>query len=163
MRVSGKIGVVNLGGKCIIGDNFLFTSGNYRNPMARNLSGFIHIENGTVKIGNNVGMGSVCIMCVKEITIGDDCTIGANVIIVDTDGHSIYASERKNHSALGAKSKPIHIGNDVFIGVNSVILKGVAIGDNAVIGAGSIVNCDIPANEIWGGNPARFLRKIEQK
>lgn len=53
----------------------------------------------------------------------------------------------------------VHIGKNVFIGCNSIICNAVTIGENAVIGAGSIVNKSIPADEIWGGNPARFIKK----
>ena len=56
---------------------------------------------------------------------------------------------------------PIVIGNDVFVGANSIILKGVTIGDRAIIGAGSIVTKDIPKDEVWAGNPAKFIRKIK--
>lgn len=55
----------------------------------------------------------------------------------------------------------VTIGNRVFIGMNTLIVKAVSIGDNAVIGAGSVVTKDIPAGEIWAGNPARFIRKRE--
>ncbi|WP_407947752.1 acyltransferase [Pontiella desulfatans] len=60
----------------------------------------------------------------------------------------------------GTKSSPIKIGNDVFVGTNSIILKGATIGDRSIIAAGSIVSGSIPPDEIWGGNPARLIRKI---
>ena len=60
-----------------------------------------------------------------------------------------------------AASEPITIGNHVFIGTNTTILKGVSIGENAVIGACSLVTRDIPPSEIWGGVPAKFIKKIE--
>ena len=56
--------------------------------------------------------------------------------------------------------KPVVIGNDVFIGAKSIILKGVTIGENSVIGAGSVVTKSVPANQIWAGNPAKFIRCI---
>ena len=59
-----------------------------------------------------------------------------------------------------AKKAKVTIGNNVFIGSHSTILKGVIIGDNAVVGACSLVSKDIPANEIWGGNPITFIKKI---
>lgn len=55
---------------------------------------------------------------------------------------------------------PVVIGNDVFIGVKCIILKGVTIGDGAIIGAGSVVTKSIPANQIWAGNPAKYIREI---
>ncbi|MNL65825.1 2,3,4,5-tetrahydropyridine-2,6-dicarboxylate N-acetyltransferase [compost metagenome] len=59
------------------------------------------------------------------------------------------------------KKEPIIIEQDVFIGANSIILKGVTIGARSIIGAGSIVTKNVPADEIWGGNPAKFIRKTE--
>ena len=63
--------------------------------------------------------------------------------------------------SLNAKTSPITISDNVFIGTSCIICKGVSIGENAVIGAGSIVTKNIPANEIWAGNPAKFIRKID--
>jgi acetyltransferase-like isoleucine patch superfamily enzyme len=57
-------------------------------------------------------------------------------------------------------SEPIVIGDDVFIGANSIVLKGVNIGDRSIIGAGSVVSKNIPADEIWAGNPIKFIKRI---
>ena len=62
---------------------------------------------------------------------------------------------------LNINGRTVEIGDDVFIGAFSIILKGVRVGDGAVIGAGSVVTKDIPSREIWGGNPIRFLRKLD--
>ena len=55
---------------------------------------------------------------------------------------------------------PIIVGDDVFVGANSIILKGVIIGARVIIGAGSVVTKNIPSDEIWAGNPAKFIRKV---
>ena len=83
-------------------------------------------------------------------------TIGSNAII--TTGTCILSHfySTKDHKFYLGK---VNIGDNVFIGMNTLIVNAVNIGNNAVIGAGSIVTCDIPENEIWGGNPARFIRK----
>ena len=90
--------------------------------------------------------------------------IGANVIVNDSNCHSLNVLDRRTELKTGKQlniiSKPIIIGNDVFIGANTIIGKGVNIGDNAIIAAGSVVTSDIPHNEIWGGNPAKFLKKV---
>lgn len=89
------------------------------------------------------------------IYIGDDVLIGHNVVIA-TLNH-LEDPKRRN----GMIPKPVHIGNRVWVGSNSTILPGVSIGDNAIIGAGSVVTKDIPANTIAVGNPARVKRYIE--
>lgn len=111
-------------------------------------------EDAQCKIGKKVFANHNCsITCVEEITIGDYCNIANNVVIVDHD-HRIgeYGVEE------GLDSTPVHIGNNVWIGANAVILRGVSIGDGAVIAAGAVVNHDVPAYEIWGGVPARKMK-----
>lgn len=94
-----------------------------------------------------------------EVYIGDRTMIGPNVTICTT-GHPIDPTYR---DMVAHYSIPIHIGKNVWIGSNSVILPGVTIGDNTVIGAGSIVTRDIPENVVAVGNPCRILRTIEEK
>jgi acetyltransferase-like isoleucine patch superfamily enzyme len=110
-------------------------------------------------IGDDSGMSGVSIYCTRDIEIGRHVKIGANVCIWDTDFHSTDAAERRVDDPAQVPSKPIKIGDDVFIGANSLILKGVTLGDRVVVGAGSVVTRNIPADEIWAGNPARLIRK----
>ena len=94
-----------------------------------------------------------------EIYIGDKVMIGPNVTLCTT-GHPVYPLYREMAAHY---SLPIHIGNNVWIGAHSVVLPGVTIGDNTVIGAGSIVTRDIPANVVAVGNPCRVLREITER
>ena len=94
-----------------------------------------------------------------EVFIGDHVMIGPNVTIA-TAAHPVEPSLRKKALQFNC---PVHIGNNVWIGANTVILPGVTIGDNTVIGAGSIVTKDIPANVVAVGNPCRVLREIGDK
>lgn len=114
-----------------------------------------------LQIGSGVRMSGTTICVAESVTIGDRCVIGANVTIVDTDFHSldpiIRSSKDDDQSAC---HKPVQIGNDVFIGGNSLILKGVKIGDGAVIGAGSVVTNSVPEREIVAGNPAHPIAKL---
>lgn len=109
-----------------------------------------------IRIGKNTQLSNgVEILAVDTIVIADNCRIG-KCLIVDSDFHGLTPESRDTEGA----TKPIVIGNDVFIGQNVTILKGVHIGDAAVIGAGSVVTQDIPARTLVAGNPARIIREI---
>jgi acetyltransferase-like isoleucine patch superfamily enzyme len=107
-------------------------------------------------IGTHFAMtgGTLCAM--ERIEIGNHVTIGANVSIVDTDFHPVDPIRRITHPNDG-KSAPVFIEDNVFIGMNSLVLKGVRIGKGSVIGAGSIVTKNIPTGVIAAGNPARII------
>jgi acetyltransferase-like isoleucine patch superfamily enzyme len=108
-------------------------------------------------------MSATAIICNHQIKIGNNVTIGGNTVIYDTDFHSLNPLIRKNKTIdkKSAFKLPVTIEDNVFIGAHTTILKGVTIGQNSIIGACSVVTKTIPANEIWAGNPARFIRKLE--
>lgn len=103
-----------------------------------------------------------------EVTIGDNCNFGPNVTIV-TPIHPMLPNERRAMlTAEGEKkllcyAKPVHIGNDCWFGASVTVCPGVTIGDNCVIGAGSVVTRDIPANSFAAGVPCRVIRQITEK
>jgi acetyltransferase-like isoleucine patch superfamily enzyme len=111
-------------------------------------------------IGDNCGFSGTSIFASTKIVIGDYCNFGGNTSIWDTDFHPLEFQSRRIHDVSKITKSPIIIGNDVFVGANSIILKGVKIGDRVIIGAGSVVTKDIPADEIWAGNPAKFIKKV---
>lgn len=114
-----------------------------------------------LEIGANFGMTGGTICSANSIKIGDNVSVGANTTIVDTDFHPIDPIKRKI-DPQGAQTKPILIEDDVFIGMNCLILKGVSIGKGSVIGAGSVVTKSVPSGVIAAGNPARIIRSINQ-
>jgi acetyltransferase-like isoleucine patch superfamily enzyme len=104
----------------------------------------------SINIGDNVSFGEgVSISAKSKVAFGDDALIGTRVLLMDHDGHGIDGEEEK--------IAPINIGKHVWIGDRAIILKGVTIGDNAIIGAGSVVTKDVPSNTIAAGNPARKI------
>ena len=112
-------------------------------------------EGAKLSIGDHTYINrSASIDCTQEITIGDYCAISDNVQILDSDFHPItYNGE------TSTMSKPVHIGNHVWIGRSAIILKGVTIGDGAIVGAGSVVTRDVPARCLVAGNPARVIKE----
>ena len=100
----------------------------------------------------------------SSITLGRYVQLGGHVRIFDHDFHSLNYSFRRDGATdvLNCRTKPVTIGDDVFVGTNSIILKGVRIGDRSVIGAGSVLSSDVPPDEVWAGNPASFVKKLEQ-
>ena len=116
--------------------------------------------NSEVIIGDNVGISGATIYARDRIKIGSNTLIGANVKIIDNDFHPVDPTMRLNASNENMGVKPVVIGENVFIGCNSIILKGSTIGDNATIGAGSVVSGIIPENCVAAGNPARVIKKI---
>lgn len=100
----------------------------------------------------------VRISAAQSIRIGDNCMLAANVVISDSDWHGIYNRIRPFRC-----TKPVTIGNNVWLGERVIVTKGVCIGENSVIGAGAVVSKDIPANCIAAGNPARVIKTINPK
>lgn len=108
-------------------------------------------------IGDDFGMTGGSLVVEQEVKIGHRVWVGANTIITDTDFHPIDPDIRMNRP-LDAKTAPVVIEDDVFIGMNVLILKGVRVGARSVIGAGSVVTRDVPQDMIVAGNPARVIR-----
>lgn len=113
-----------------------------------------------IKVGKNFFANYNCtIIDVADVIIGDNCQMAPNVAIY-TAGHPVYPSTRNTAYEYG---KEIVIGDNVWIGGNTVILPGVHIGDDVVIGAGSVVTKDIPDRCIAAGNPCKVIRKITEE
>lgn len=136
--------------RIVIGDGVIFNSHRAFNP--RGCQPCI-LQTATdcaqIEIGAGSGLSGVSIVAWQSVKIGQNVMIGTGTVIGDTDDHP----ER-----LGTKTVPVEIGNNVFIGMHTLVLKGVTIGDNAVIGAGSVVTQDIPANCVAAGVPCRVIR-----
>ena len=114
-----------------------------------------------IKVGEGSGLSGATICAAISVEIGVDCLIGADVMIVDTDFHAISPLRRRhNNDSNDIGAQGVFIADNVFIGARAIILKGVKVGANSVIAAGSVVTRDIPSNTIAGGNPARIIRSV---
>ena len=156
---------MSLSGKLNIGNNVLLNSGFY-NPIGRPQKCLFTIgKNAVLSIGDNVGISSSAIICHLAIIIEDNVFIGGNCVIYDTDFHDLDYKLRTAipENITRVKKKQVTIKRNAFIGAHSTILKGVNIGEGAVIGAGSVVTKDIPDFEIWGGNPVKYLSTVVSK
>lgn len=137
-------------------------------------------ESGIVTIGDRTHIGGSTFISINSITIGNDVTIAWDCMFYDHNSHSIYWSERKNDTNQElkdlrengdlikhknwsvVKNAPIVVKDKAWIGVGCKIMKGVTIGEGAVIAAGSVVTTDIPAWTVWGGNPAVYIKDCSE-
>ncbi|MCK4981189.1 MAG: acyltransferase [Candidatus Delongbacteria bacterium] len=143
-----------------IGNNCTFRSDLTSNLVGINRKCIITTlrKNAEITIGDNSGFSGTVIAAAGKITIGNNVLCGANTTITDYDWHGIAPDKRRSPE----KAIPVEIGNNVWLGLNSIVLKGVKIGDNTVIGANSIVTKNIPENVIAAGNPCKVIKKITE-
>lgn len=162
MRLYGNnIWNIKPGSDVTFGENFVCTGGADLTIDTLVCSKVYVAAGAVLHIGNNFGMSSSSIQCCKSITFGNNVLVGAGCLIMDSDFHDLnYLNRRINHGNKTAKCYPVEIGDDVFIGARSIICKGVTIGARSIIAAGSVVKQNVPKDEIWGGNPASFIKKI---
>ena len=115
---------------------------------------------GKIEIGEQCGISGSTIYAFDSIKIGSYTRVGANCKIIDNDFHPLELEYRhKRLNKEHTKRKPIVIGNDCFIGANSIILKGTTLGNNVIVGAGSVVHGTFPDNCIIAGNPAKIVKE----
>lgn len=134
--------------KIEIGENSILKEGSYF---------LLTKPNPHLRIGSNVGIGRGCYIAIKsKLTILDNTRFGHNVTILDNE-HNFKKNDLISNQK--ARIEDITIGEDCWIGSNVTILRGVKIGNKSVIGANSLVNKNIPPDEIWAGNPAKFIKK----
>jgi len=117
----------------------------------------IIFPNEGLSIGDNsVINGYTFIFCGDNVSIGKNCMISANCILTAVSHHNDSLTRISEEGF----QKAIIMGDNVWIGAGAIILPGINIGNNSIVGAGSVVTKSIPENEIWAGNPARFVKKI---
>ena len=115
--------------------------------------------NGELQLGKYILISpGTSIRSAKKIVIGDSTMIASDVTITDSDWHDIY-----DRTDYVASPKEVIIEENVWIGEKSLILKGSKIGKNSIIGAGSVVSGEVPANVVFAGNPAKEIKKLDEK
>ena len=151
------------GGKMSIGKGFAMNNGIKGNPIGCYDRCTFFVDKGAeIIIGENVGISQSALISHCQITIGNNVKIGGGTCIFTTDFHSLDSQIRSSSEDMHhRKCAPVVIDDNVFIGARCIILKGVTVGKNSIIGAGSVVTKSVPANQIWAGNPAQFIRDIK--
>jgi acetyltransferase-like isoleucine patch superfamily enzyme len=120
----------------------------------------IRCHEGEISIGQKTVLGQECTLSAyQQISIGEQCIIADRVMMIDFD-HCVTEVERAIRHQ-GIYKRDVRVGNNVWIGYGAQILRGVSVGDNAIIGASAVVTKDVPANAVIGGSPARVIRMRE--
>jgi len=146
-------------GKISIGNRCVFRSAEWSNSIGLNHRCFISAaRNAEIVIGNESGFSATIISASEHIQIGSHVLCGGNCTICDNDRHPIYLNDRRKN--MPGQSEPIIIEDDVFLGMNTVILKGVKIGNGTIVAANSLVINSLPEKVLAGGHPARIIRSL---
>ncbi len=147
--VTGKL-IVRGPGRIIIGANCKFDDATGSPNVL-----WTHSPDAVIQIGDNCYINGAEITAQTAITIQRSCLI-ADCLIMDTDFHSVYADRK----ASGARTAAVEIGENVWVGKRAMILKGVSVGTNSVIGAGAVVRTSVPANVVVIGNPHQIAKHL---
>lgn len=160
-KISGRIYLVsNTSDGIVVGNDVRINSSPRSNPIGGDTRTILFAKGtGKIRIGNGCGISNATLFASELIVIGDQVYIGGGTKIYDSDFHWLDFKKRINEH--GCASSPVVIKDGAFIGAHCIILKGVTIGEKSIVGAGSVVTKSIPDGEIWGGNPSRFIRKID--
>lgn len=149
-------------GEIRLGNNVKLFSRRFSNPLVLDVPCSFRLMRPGAKVilGDDTAISGSVICAATSVEIGQRVLIGANCRIFDTDFHPLLPEARRVHATRDARSKPIFIGDEVFIGAHCLILKGSILGDGCVVGAGSVVSGTFPARSVIAGNPAVVVRSL---
>jgi len=164
IKISGNNNILYIGKNSLLRDSNIFIKGNNNiiyigdDCVVNNTSIILDNEGSEIRIGNKTSIAKVQIVSLEpyKIEIGENCMLSYDIEIRNTDSHKIYD---KNTNERINEGSSINIGNHVWLGMRAVILKGVNIGHNSIVAAGSIVTKDVKANTIVSGNPAKQIKE----
>lgn len=159
--INGKIYMVSEQYKIRFGKGVKINSCLKSNPIGGSTRTILYAKPGAeIRLGDNVAISNSTLFAAKSIVLEADVMIGGDCAIYDTDFHSLFLRERMKEKDNDINIQPVVIKKGAFIGAHSVVLKGVTIGEESIVAAGSIVTKNIPSREVWGGNPAKYIRDL---
>jgi carbonic anhydrase/acetyltransferase-like protein (isoleucine patch superfamily) len=148
--------------RAVLGDGVVLNSSNrgYHAAMASPVKLMADRAGAVISIGSRTRLNGATVHAWNRITIGDNCLVAAGVQIFDANGHALAPSHPADRLFVADEPRPIRIEDNVWLGLNVIILPGSSIGEGSVIAAGSIVSGDIPAGVLAAGQPARVVRVL---
>jgi acetyltransferase-like isoleucine patch superfamily enzyme len=152
------------GARISLGDSVTLNSCNFGHHVLLHSSVKIMAdrEGAIIEVGDNTRIHGSCLHAYKRISIGKGCLIGANTNIIDGNGHDLaFDNVEKRYTTIG-EAEDVIIEDNVWIGMNCIVLPGTHIGHGSVISAGSVIRGNVPPFCIFGGNPARLVKQYEE-
>ena len=145
-----------------IGDNCTIGSSNrrYHANMYSKTKLFADKAGSSIVIGDNSRLQGACVHAYSSVTIGKNCLIAANTQVLDSNGHAPCYDNPADRLHTADKGRPIVIEDNVWVGINSIVLGGTHIGEGSIIAANSVVKGDVPSRCIYGGNPAKLIKQF---
>ncbi len=130
----------------------------FANPLGPQTKCYLHtmVPGALIEIGDDAGISSSTIVARERVQIGERSIIGADSLIIDSDFHSLDAEMRRKAVTDNPKVIPVVVENDVFVGARCILLKGAILRNKAVLGAGSVLAKEVPAESVAWGNPSSF-------
>ena len=164
VTIKGKpIIQISKNAKILLGKNVTLNSCNYgyHANMHSPVKLMADREHAIIKIGDNTRVNGACLHAYNRIEIGKNCLIAANVQIIDANGHELSFENPSNRINKRSEGKPIIIEDNVWIGLNAIILPGVRIGQGSVIGSNTVVVKDVPSMVVYVGNPGKVVNRAD--
>lgn len=160
--VDYKTVVISKGNKITLGENVYIRSDSrgYQAGMPFPATLLTDVKNATISIGSNTRIVGAYIHAQDSIVMGKNCLIASGVNILDSNGHQVYSTNRTVNRDTPEK---IVLGDNVWVGINAIILKGTTIGSNSIVAAGSVVKGTFPDNTLIAGNPAKVVKTLDIK
>lgn len=148
------------GGRLLLGDGVKLNSRNegYHLNMHSPVKLIVGAPGALLSIGAGTRIHGTCVHALERVQIGRNCLIAANTQIIDNSGHQLSFDDVANRIATTGRSRPVVIGDNVWLGANCIVLPGVTIGNGSVVAAGSVVLNSLPERVLAGGNPAVVIR-----